>query len=368
MSTERFIIQDDVLIRYDGPGGDVDIPAGITGIGDEAFAGCVSLTSVSIPEGVRTVGDGAFACCEHLTDVSIPEGVRTIGDNAFMFCEILESVSFPSTLEIIGNCAFAFCGNLTATDIPDGVTEIGHSAFAECVDLTGISVPGNIKTIDSLTFSSCRNLEHADIKEGVTRIGKRAFRDCECLTDATIPSSIEKIDESAFSGCYALISIYFAGTREQWEQIGGNAMLEANGLTYTSVHFADDGKGDTREDGPVPSTEEAIRHLEKHLDGDCYTDFHKDVCRLAIEALRERQAGKAQYFAAVIRASAVRDVQCATVPDAEPADDAAWEDCPEAEVFLGFFHGPDALTEASKYGCTAPENVRLVPVPEDRSE
>lgn len=70
-------------------------------------------------------------------------------------------------------------------------------------------------------------------------------------------------------------------------------------------------------------------------------------------------------YVAVIRASAVRDVQHAVVSDAEPSDDGAWADDPEAEIFLGFFNGTDALAEAARYGCTVPENVRLIPIPKD---
>lgn len=43
----------------------------------------------------------------------------------------------------------------------------------------------------------------------------------------------------------------------------------------------------------VPGVKDAIRHLEKYLDDECCTEFHRDVCRLAIDALRDRQAREA---------------------------------------------------------------------------
>ncbi len=85
-------------------------------------------------------------------------------------------------------------------------------------------------------------------------------------------------------------------------------------------------------------------------------------CRLVLADL---PAEGTRRYAAVIRTSAVRDAQYAVVTDADPADDGAWEDDPEAEIFLGFFRGADALDQAAKYGRTAPKNVRLIPVPED---
>ena len=55
-----FIIEDGVLKKYTGPGGDVVIPKGVTEIGRESFAGCQSLRSVTIPEGDEHWCRGVF--------------------------------------------------------------------------------------------------------------------------------------------------------------------------------------------------------------------------------------------------------------------------------------------------------------------
>lgn len=51
------VIESGVLIKYNGPGGDVVISAGIMKIGDDAFRGCMGLTSVTIPESMTEIDE-----------------------------------------------------------------------------------------------------------------------------------------------------------------------------------------------------------------------------------------------------------------------------------------------------------------------
>ncbi len=68
------------------------ISVSVTGISEDAFAGCVGLTSVTIPSSVTGIGDGAFAGCSGLTSVTIPASVTGIGWGAFSDCESMKAV------------------------------------------------------------------------------------------------------------------------------------------------------------------------------------------------------------------------------------------------------------------------------------
>ena len=57
------------LVQCPGAFAVYTIPGSVTSIGDDAFSGCASLTSVTIPDSVTSIGNYAFSCCGSLADV-----------------------------------------------------------------------------------------------------------------------------------------------------------------------------------------------------------------------------------------------------------------------------------------------------------
>ena len=86
---KEFSISGEELKKYKGPGGFVEIPAGITRIGNGAFQDCETVTSVVIPEGVEIIGNDAFNGCRNLESVVIPDSVKWIFMRAFYGCDKL---------------------------------------------------------------------------------------------------------------------------------------------------------------------------------------------------------------------------------------------------------------------------------------
>ena len=110
------------------------VPDGILAIGDRAFYGCETLTTITLPKGLTSIGDSAFSGCTSLTSVTLPNSLTSIGDGAFFRCDALTSVSMPKGLTAIGDRAFACCESLTSVTLPDSLVSIGEGAFKNCPD------------------------------------------------------------------------------------------------------------------------------------------------------------------------------------------------------------------------------------------
>ena len=83
-----------LIAAANGLSGAIDIPDGVTSIGNWAFAGCSSLSSITIPANVTWIGIRAFAGCSSFSSITIPNSVESIGKGAFGGCSSLHSVDF----------------------------------------------------------------------------------------------------------------------------------------------------------------------------------------------------------------------------------------------------------------------------------
>ena len=185
-----FIINNGILKKYVGPGGDVVIPEGVTAIDYWAFHRCSSLSSVVIPEGFKSIGNHAFSGCDGLSGVVIPESLTSIGDYAFEKCSRLGNLVIPEGILFIGRGAFSGCSGLSSVVIPAGVKSIGGGMFEKCSGLNSVVIPESVTSIGSNAFRECRSLSNVVIPEGVTSIGDQAFDGCSSLTSVVLPTHL----------------------------------------------------------------------------------------------------------------------------------------------------------------------------------
>mgnify|MGYP002730216358 CR=1 FL=1 len=223
------------------------LPSSVTLIGGHAFEKCSGLTSLTLPSSVTSIGEFAFRYCSGLTSLTIPSGVTTIDYYAFADCRGLTSLTLPSSVTSIGGHAFAWCSGLTSLTLPSSVTSIGGHAFESCSGLTSLTLPSSVTEIDWSAFERCNNLKECnclldsdletclayshddwtkipvdeikyyhngqeltklEIPSGVDKIGSYSFYKGVNLTSLTLPSSVTSIGSSAFEGCSGLTSVY----------------------------------------------------------------------------------------------------------------------------------------------------------------
>lgn len=230
----------------------------VTKIGDGAFVGCRSLSSLTLPAGVTSIGDGAFAGCFSLSSLTLPTGLTSIGDGAFSGCAALatfdvseENRFFRSVDGVLftkdGKTLVRYPADKAATEyaIPDGVETIAPGAFEYCAALTAISIPDGVVEIGDMAFNGCKSLESLTLPDGVKPIGEYALTECDALRTVRTGDGLETIGRRAFGvgGKQAVaLTVYgpAGSVAEEYARENGLRFEAVDAKTATSD--ADDGE------------------------------------------------------------------------------------------------------------------------------
>ena len=193
------------IVKYIGEETIVIIPDSIDGaevveIAEGAFAES-TVRAVYVPDTVKKIGQGAFEGCTSLSTLRVPF-VGDGGENLFVGYifgadEVdANAVALPPSLDMIivgGGCdsiadeAFKGAKTLSAVILSDNVKKIGKLAFYQCVDLVYFSANG-IEEIDEYAFAFCKALYSIDIS-GVQTVTKGAFFSCTALNSISLSLS-----------------------------------------------------------------------------------------------------------------------------------------------------------------------------------
>ena len=218
------------LCSYEGPGGEVTVPAGISCIGKDAFAFCSQVTSVTLPKGVLRIEERAFFK-SGIRAVFLPETLTRIEERAFSETP-LESIEIPSKVTDIKDEAFSGAKHLTHVELPEEITSLEPGVFRDCISLKEIVLPRKVKYIQGRAFMNCAALERAVLPENLVCVWVYAFEGCSSLREIRLGDRLEAIGDAAFKGCTALKKVRIPG---ELEQVGENAFDEGVEITGPGV-------------------------------------------------------------------------------------------------------------------------------------
>lgn len=250
-------------------------------IGEYAFRGQKSLTTVVGMDNITAIGNYMFTACSALTSVADLSKVTSVGIQAFMNCSsltTLEGLNFSAltsirqeafnnmksfslelgehtfdALESLGVRAFANMTDITGkvvlperiTEIPEGaflntgitgvdwshITAIGTSAFSNCKGLTELHLPDSVTSIGERAFDGSGLTGELQLPNSVTSIGNYAFRDVKIEGNLVLPNALTFLGIYAFRGT-AISSVTFPSTLKN---IGNYAFYSCSNLSGTLI-------------------------------------------------------------------------------------------------------------------------------------
>ncbi len=271
---------------------DLDIPLGVTSIGNYSFANFENINTVFLPNSVKSIGNSVFQGCLQLAFIELPECLCSIGDYAFRGCktkyfvipqsvesigrgaldyenEALErlycSICSPETIAGLKN-SFSNNSNCVSLYVPYGtknlyensvnttaflkIEEIGEPLVANMQickdgtiaeflieDDTNVQLGFGNSNAVSDTIDGYISIPSSVVKWGKTyninKIGINAFINCERIDSIHIPKSIISI-EKAFSNCSSLHAVSMENRNPEIIQTDNGCF---DGLCNTAVLY-----------------------------------------------------------------------------------------------------------------------------------
>ncbi|WP_415273536.1 leucine-rich repeat protein [Aquiluna sp. Uisw_065] len=259
-TTGTFTIANNVVTGQTDCAGAAIIPNGVTSIGDSAFDGASSLTSIIIPKSVNSIGNFAFRDNTTLEALTFEGNAPAVGFKAFYSIGPDPTANIGASAEFFGagelwndlrvlrsgtvactTGAFTIANNVVTGHtncsgtaiITDGVTTIGDQAFKD-VQLTSIAISKSVTSIGEGAFDGASSLKAITIPKSVISIGNFAFRDNTALQAVTFEtdSKITSLAYKLFWGATALSTITIPNSVTE---VGEYAFYQATSLASITI-------------------------------------------------------------------------------------------------------------------------------------
>ncbi|MEX1307191.1 MAG: leucine-rich repeat domain-containing protein, partial [Eubacteriales bacterium] len=275
---DTFEMAGTTLVTYHGTESVVNVPEGVTAIGEKAFYQNTSITEVKLPETLTYISTSAFQGCTSLQTINFPVGMIEIQNAAFKNCTSLQSAQFPRGLSSLGAQSFYNCTGLVDVFAYEHLGAIGSECFRYCDNLTvhcpqssfiggyaeligagtetfnyeatgdfildgsllvsylgsdtEVTLPESVTEIGAYAFAGNTDITTLNITSQLSRIQPYAFFGCENLISVTAQTGIQRLDAYAFSGCSHLTNIALSGS---YTIVPQGAFQGCNALTEVTL-------------------------------------------------------------------------------------------------------------------------------------
>lgn len=198
-----------------------------------------TLSKVNVEVDVK--GDDSLAISliqRDLTEIDIPYGITRVGDNVFRMYRTLTRISIPDTVTILGNASFYETG-ITSIDIPNSVTSLNcHQLFCNCDKLSEITIPYGIKEIGVQIFMNCKSLKTLVLPESLATIENMAFLSSG-ITTIKLPKSVTSLAAQAFQSCSDLANLTVECEIKESFNLSTCSKLTKDSAKSVLIHLAD---------------------------------------------------------------------------------------------------------------------------------
>ncbi|MBQ7499572.1 MAG: leucine-rich repeat protein [Clostridia bacterium] len=209
------------------------------------WTGTDDVETVVIGDGITRIGNQSFAYCRHLTSITIPASVTSLGDYVFYECTSFGNIYYQGTPNQWDNVAKGeYNYNISNVHYPPLTGSCGQNVTFSLDFENGIlTFSGSGPMFNyvvphySMPWLAYANLiKHIIIGDGITNIGADMFYNCSDLKSIVIPASVTGVETYAFYNCPSSIDVLYAGSAEQWAQVS-IVDIENNALIYGVKHY-----------------------------------------------------------------------------------------------------------------------------------
>ena len=204
----------------------VTLPANLTGIPKDAFAGSAQLKTVKF--GDASTNNGGDNTGRTVTGaentITLPTGLTSLGNNAFAgtAATTVDLSKITATgFTTIGENAFRGMASLTTVTLPSGLTQIGNNAFQNDAALTTLS------QADPASGGANGQVREGEATAGTAKFGSKLIR----IGDAAFQGTgFSTVDLSAATGTTA------TGTAQATSlSVGSGAFTDMASLTEVKL-------------------------------------------------------------------------------------------------------------------------------------